>query len=90
MNLSLLLSTLLAAGAQPAVSAGAHFEAEATDRLLAGEELPDDYMARLRAMPPARRIEAIIFLRRSGLMAGQPWSIDALLAPATPAPEASE
>ncbi|WP_299911523.1 hypothetical protein [uncultured Paracoccus sp.] len=51
--------------------------------LLDGGTLPPDYRGELRDMSPADRIEAIIFLRRAGLMTGRPWTIGDLLAPPT-------
>lgn len=48
-------------------------------RLLEGGSLPADYRLELLEMPAAERIEAIIFLRRSGLLTGQSWRADDLL-----------
>ncbi|QFG36666.1 hypothetical protein BDE18_0022 [Paracoccus pantotrophus] len=57
---------------------------EATDRLLYGEQLPADMGDRLMRLSPADRIEVLIFLRRSGMLAGPAWSIERLLEPARP------
>lgn len=35
------------------------------------------------ALPPAERIEVLIFMRRSGMLTGPGWTIDQLLAPST-------
>lgn len=57
------------------------FRAAKEALLLEGESLPTDYRQELMAMSPAERIEAIIFLRRSGLLTDQTWQIGDLLAP---------
>lgn len=67
---------------QAAIPDVASFRAEMTERLLHGQMLGPDYRRTLRGMPPADRVEAIIFLRRAGLLTGQPWSITDLLSPA--------
>lgn len=66
------------------------FRDEATVLLLEGGTLPTDYRRQLLAMPPAERIEAIIFLRRAGLLTGQTWQIDQLLKPAADPTETAE
>ena len=55
------------------------FIAEMTERLLAGREAPKDLETRLLALEPAERFEAVVFLRRSGLLRGAPLSVDRLL-----------
>lgn len=55
------------------------FIAEMTERLLAGQEAPRDLETRLLALEPAERFEAVVFLRRSGLLRGAPLSVDRLL-----------
>ena len=53
---------------------------EANALVLSGDGLPQDYLAQLSAMPPDQRVLAIIYLRRLGLMTGEPIRADALLA----------
>lgn len=55
---------------------------DVTEYLLNGESLPADMDARLMALPPADRIEVLIFMRRSGMMTGPGWTAERLLAPA--------
>ncbi|MFV0386984.1 hypothetical protein [Paracoccus sp. (in: a-proteobacteria)] len=71
----------------PAVS---DYAEQASGWLLEGKNLPPDYRVRLRRMPPAERLQVLIFLRRSGLLVGQPWSLDDILRPAESSEEASE
>lgn len=66
------------------------FRAEITAELLEGGALPADYRRQLMAMPPAERIEAIIFLRRAGLLTGRAWQITDLLSPAAKPTETAE
>ena len=66
------------------------FREAAQTLLLDGKSLPADYRGILREMTPSDRIEAIIFLRRAGLMTDRPWTITDLLAPAPRASEAIE
>lgn len=60
--------------------------AQATEWLLAGEDLPVDMDLRLRRLPPDQRIRVLVFLRRSGMFTGPEWPIDKLLAPAVAGP----
>ena len=55
---------------------------EATGWLLEGEPLPVDYRARLMAMPPEARLQALVFLRRAGLLTSDPWPLSDILGPA--------
>lgn len=54
---------------------------EATGWLLEGEPLPPDYRARLMAMPPEARLQALVFLRRAGLLTADPWPLSDILDP---------
>ena len=65
----------------------APFIEEAEAWLLNGERLPPDYRQRLFAMAPGPRMEAIIWLRRSGLLIDRVWSVDDLMRPASSASE---
>lgn len=90
MILAMLISAALAnadaaaevVAAPPEAGADALI-AQATQWLLAGEDLPVDMNVRLARLPPAERIRVLVFLRRSGLFTGPDWPIDKLLAPAT-------
>lgn len=78
----LLLSSTLAsvpAGQEPARDA---LIRDATEWLLNGEDLPRDIDERLMRLPPSDRVEALVFLRRSGMLIGPAWTADRLLAPA--------
>lgn len=55
------------------------FAQEASVWVLEGRELPPDYRPKLKAMNPTDRLQAIIFLRRSGLLREDIWSLDDLL-----------
>lgn len=57
------------------------FTSDASAMLLEGRELPADYRHRLRAMSPGDRLQAIVFLRRSGLLSGDLWSLEDILRP---------
>lgn len=80
----MLIFALLAAGlaqAEPTTPLG-QFVAEAETWLLHARPLPPDTRLRLLQMTPSDRIQAIIFLRRAGLMTGASWPIHDLLRPA--------
>lgn len=62
---------------------------EATGWLLEGESLPADHRARLMAMSPEARLQALVFLRRAGLLTSEPWTLSDILDPA-PAQEGAE
>lgn len=55
---------------------------EATGWLLEGGSLPPDYRTRLMAMPPEARLQALVFLRRAGLLTTAPWALSDVLDPA--------
>lgn len=65
------------------------FTARASVMLLEGTQLPSDYRSELMALPPSERLQAIIFLRRSGLLQGDLWALEDVLRPAT-GPRADE
>ena len=54
---------------------------EATGWLLEGEPLPPDYRTRLMQMPPEARLQALVFLRRAGLLTTDPWALSDVLDP---------
>lgn len=55
---------------------------EMTAHLLEGGRLPPEYRYDLMQMPPPQRFEAIVYLRRSGLLTGPSWAVEDLLMPA--------
>lgn len=55
---------------------------EATAWLLEGEPLPPDYRTRLMAMSPEARLQALVFLRRAGLLTSDTWPLSDILDPA--------
>lgn len=58
------------------------FQRQAEMTLLSGDRLAPDYRQQLLTLPPEDRIEAIIFLRRIGLLTGKRWRVDDMLRPA--------
>lgn len=74
------------AAAEPSVAGAARdaLLAESQVWLLEGRGLPGDIESRLAALPPADRIEVIVFLRRSGLLTDIPWHAERLLSPERP------
>ncbi|AUH33762.1 hypothetical protein [Paracoccus tegillarcae] len=73
---ALLLSWPLQQASMPEL---AQFQRQAEETLLAGETLAPDYRLQLLGMPPAERIEALIFLRRIGLLTGKSWRVGDML-----------
>ena len=57
------------------------FTADIGVMILDGRDLPRDYRSRLLKMSPADRLQAIIFLRRSGLLKGDIWDLEDILRP---------
>lgn len=81
-----LLTVVLASAAvdePPLLPDAAAFVRDATVWLLEGEPLPPDYRTRLLAMPPEARLQALVFLRRAGLLTATPWPLSDVLDPAT-------
>ncbi|WP_233253277.1 hypothetical protein [Paracoccus binzhouensis] len=78
----LILSTALAAASLEGSWTRDAMIRDAKERLLNGEDLPPELDERLMRLPPADRIEVLIFLRRSGMMTGPGWTAERLLAPA--------
>ena len=76
-----LLSLLMAAATSVAteLSPAEQFTREAEQWVLQGKALPPDYRLRLLQMEPADRIQAIIFLRRAGLLEGSAWTVQDML-----------
>lgn len=92
MVIQALLAVVAAAGIETADMAPnvAAFAEQASGWLLEGRSLPGDYRLQLLHMPPDERLQAIIFLRRSGLLTAAPWTLDELLRPEIPALEGAE
>lgn len=86
MILALLVSAAMSTADATAPSGADALIAQATEWLLAGEDLPVDMDLRLRRLPPDQRIRVLVFLRRSGMFTGPEWPIDKLLAPAIAGP----
>ena len=79
-----LSSALAAAPAEAGAITRDGLIRDATERMLNGEALPRDLDERLMRLPPAERIEVMVFLRRSGMLVGPGWPADRLLLPAKP------
>lgn len=58
---------------------------DATNRLIAGDELPRDYPVTLKSLPPADRLLVIVHLRRMGFLTTVEMPIDWVMDPAVPA-----
>lgn len=72
-----------AAAADPVLLPDAAALAEdATGWLLDGRALPRDYRVRLMRMPPEARLQALVFLRRAGLLTSGAWALSDILDPA--------
>ncbi|MCQ0971053.1 hypothetical protein MLD63_11530 [Paracoccus sp. TK19116] len=71
-----MLDTEVRPQAQPFIDA-------AELRLLGGQPLEPDYRQHLLAMEPDQRLQAIVWLRRSGMLVDRTWSLDDLMRPAT-------
>ena len=82
-----MLGALVLAAAQALSPAAAAFIDDATDRLLAGEDLAPDFPVHLQALPPDQRLLVIVHLRRAGFLADVVMPVDWVIAPAGPAPE---
>lgn len=93
MGVSMLLM-LVAAMASDAVPMPADpvevFVSDANEWLLASGRLPRDYRLRLLAMEPSERMQAITYLRRTGLLTGPAWPVADLLRPAHGSAERSQ
>ncbi|MTE00022.1 hypothetical protein GIY56_06965 [Paracoccus sp. YIM 132242] len=81
--LVMVMGLATSASADPALLPDAAALAdEATGWLLEGEALPADYRTRLMRMPPEARLQALVFLRRAGLLTTDPWALSDVLDPA--------
>jgi hypothetical protein len=75
-----------ASAEMPMLPDAAALAEDATGWLLDGEPLPSDYRVRLLAMPPEARLQALVFLRRAGLLTADAWPLADILNPAPAAP----
>lgn len=80
----MILSALALAAAQALSPAASAFIDDATERLLAGEELAPDFPVHLQALPPDQRLLVIVHLRRAGFLADVVMPVDWVIAPAGP------
>ena len=91
MMIGALVTVLGLAGAAaaegPLLPDAAALADEATRWLLEGEPLPADYRLRLLAMPPDARLQALVFLRRAGLLTAEAWPLSDILGPVPATPE---
>ena len=91
----MLFAAILAAATETPLVQGlppevAGYAQEASGWVLSGQDLPRDYRVRLLQMEPSQRLQAIIFLRRAGLLSGKAWTLDDILRPAQTTGEKSE
>lgn len=81
-----MVMVIALSGSAPAESAllpdAAAMADDAKGWLLEGEALPPDYRARLMRMPPEARLQALVFLRRAGLLTSDAWALSDVLDPA--------
>ncbi|MGR3553142.1 hypothetical protein [Paracoccus sp. (in: a-proteobacteria)] len=84
------LSASTAAADLPLLPDAKAFAEEASAWLLEGEDLPYDYRVRLMRMAPQSRLQALVFLRRAGLLTGDEWSLQDVLRPAPAMPGEGE
>lgn len=80
----MMLSALLISAAQALSPAASAFVEDATDRLIAGEELAPDFPVRLQALPPDQRLLVVVHLRRAGYLRDVVMPVDWIMSPATP------
>lgn len=86
----MLIAAIIALGTSavpaemPMLPEAAAFASEAAGWLLEGRNLPPDYRLRLMRMPPEARLQALVFLRRSGLLTADAWPLDDILRPLPP------
>lgn len=69
---------VLAQALSPAAQAFVH---DATDRLIAGEDLAPDFPVRLQALAPDERLMVIVHLRRAGFLGDVVMPVDWVLSP---------
>lgn len=82
----MMISAALIAMTQILTPAAQGFVDEATDRLIAGEELPRDFPVRLQSLPPDQRLLVVVHLRRAGFLGDLVMPVDWIISPAAPTP----
>ena len=79
-----MLAAAILAAAQALSPAAMEFVDDATDRLIAGEDLAPDFPVRLQELPPDQRLLVIVHLRRAGFLGDIVMPVDWVMSPATP------
>ena len=79
-----MLAAAILAAAQALSPAAMAFVDDATDRLIAGEDLAPDFPVRLQELPPDQRLLVIVHLRRAGFLDNVVMPVDWVMSPATP------
>lgn len=79
-----MLAAAILAAAQALSPAAMAFVDDATDRLIAGEDLAPDFPVRLQELPPDQRLLVIVHLRRAGFLGDVVMPVDWVMSPATP------
>ena len=80
-----MLAVLALSMIQALSPAATAFIDDATERLLAGEELAPDFPVQLQALPPDQRLLVIVHLRRAGFLSDVVMPVDWVISPASPA-----
>lgn len=80
----MMISAAMLVLAQALSPAAQGFVDEATNRLIAGEDLAPDFPVRLQALPPDERLLVIVHLRRAGFLGNIVMPVDWVLSPAHP------
>lgn len=78
-----MLAAAILAAAQALSPAAMAFVDDATDRLIAGEDLAPDFPVRLQELPPDQRLLVIVHLRRAGFLGDVVMPVDWVMSPAT-------
>lgn len=85
-----MISAAMLVLAQALTPAAQGFVDDATNRLIAGEDLAPDFPVRLQALPPDQRLLVIVHLRRAGFLDDVVMPVDWVLSPAQPSAPAPE
>lgn len=76
-----MIAAAILALAQVLSPAAQAFVDDATDRLIAGEDLAPDFPVRLQALPPDQRLLVIVHLRRAGFLGDVVMPVDWVMSP---------
>lgn len=80
MSVSSFMIAALVGLTEASLSSGlSGFRDKASEWVLAGEDLPANYRTQLYEMSSEDRLQAIVFLRRSGLLRGDIWTLEDVL-----------